>query len=81
MDDATLHVLLPFVGVVFSAGGFYVYVKLSLKQVRTDINNIGRKVGDAEQNALRRHHNVSLVLMLAAPPSKEHEICELLKEG
>jgi len=92
MSDMTLHILLPIVGAIFSAGGFYVYVRLSLTrlkedaakehaQIRGDLNNMGRKLTDAEKAALRRHHNVSLVLMLAAPLKKEHEICELLKEG
>lgn len=92
MSDAALRVLLALAGAVFSAGGFYVYVRLSLTrlreeaadqhaQIRSDLKNIGMKVAEQDKNNLRRHHNVSMVLMLAAPQKKEHEICELLKEG
>jgi uncharacterized protein YneF (UPF0154 family) len=92
MEDVTLHLLLVLGGMLFSTGGFYVYVKLSLarlkedaatthQQIRSDVNNIGRKVGNVESDMRRRHNNVSLVLMLVAPTDKEEEICSLLKEA
>jgi len=77
MSETLLHILLVAISSIFSAGIAWA----SFKQLRKDVNAIGKKINDSERDALRRHHNVSLVLMLAAPAKKEHEICELLKEG
>lgn len=36
MSDELLHIVLAVVPVIFTAGGFYVYVRLSFKQARID---------------------------------------------
>jgi hypothetical protein len=45
-----------------------------------DINGIGNKLRQDEDAAARRHQNISLAIVAASPPSKEREICGLLRE-
>ena len=81
MSDGLIHIAIA-VGSALLSATFSAGIALgALRRVRTDVNAIGGKIKAAERDALRRHHNVSLVLMLAAPIEKEREICELLKEG
>jgi hypothetical protein len=66
---------------VFLAGGFYVWVRMTIKDLRGDMNGMGRKINETNATAARRHQNISLVLMLVAPTAKESEISNLLKES
>ena len=77
MEGVTGHVGTFVLGVAFSAGITYGL----FQRMRKDVNAIGRKLNEGEKDALRRHHNVSMVLMLVAPPEKEREIVELMKES
>jgi hypothetical protein len=38
MNDSALHVILLLAGTLFSSGGFYVYVKMTLKHVEEKVN-------------------------------------------
>lgn len=81
MSDAAVHTLLIMVSAaisaIFSAGIAWA----TFKRLQKDVNCMGKKINDINENALRRHHNVSMVLMLVAPAEKEREIVELMKEG
>jgi len=92
VNDQLLHVLLFVVPLIFSAGGFYVYARLSIVQLRKDakqshqelkkdINGLGAKIARIEYQTDTRHHNASLAIMVAVPVEREAEITKLLKEG
>jgi hypothetical protein len=76
MGDTLIHVLLVLVSVIFSAGVAWG----TFNRMRKDIDGIGRKVNTGEKVAARRYHNISLAVMQVAPPAKESEISQLLKE-
>lgn len=78
-------------GVAFTAGCFYIYVRMSLSNLESliqknnmdilqDLSGIGRKVTQNEENASRRYHNLSLAIMNSCPAEKENEISHLMKE-
>jgi type II secretory pathway component PulJ len=46
-----------------------------------DINGIGNRVKADGEAASRRYYNLSMSLLIAAPQSKETELCGLLREG
>jgi hypothetical protein len=76
LNDTVVHILI-FVGTaIFSTGVAWG----TLARVRKDVDGIGRKVNTGERVAARRYHNISLAVMQVAPPSKESEISQLLKE-
>jgi len=92
VNDQLVHVLLWLAGVLFSAGGFYVYVRLSLKQLSKeaksnhdaivkDIDGLGGIIRTGAADAARRYHNLSMAVLIAAPLDKEPEVSKLLKEG
>jgi hypothetical protein len=73
-----MHDLVIFIGsAIFSSGIAWG----AFKRLQKDVNAIGRKINEGEKDALRRHHNVSMVLILVAPSEKEREIVELMKES
>ena len=80
MSDAQISFGVSFATLIFFAGGFYAWVRVSVAALKRDINNIGGKVRQGEIAVARRYHNTSLAIVHAAPPDKEKEICELLKE-
>lgn len=117
MNDYWTHVVIAFVawsvGGVFTAGGFYIYVRMSIthlerqaneiqdrlnskidknfdtqdnkteayhKELLADLSGIGNKVTRAERDALRRHHNVTEAVLIAAPETKQPQIVGLLRE-
>jgi hypothetical protein len=55
-------------------------IKTARTDLYRDINGIGNKLRQDEDSAARRHQNISLAIVAAAPPSKEAEICGLLRE-
>lgn len=76
VNDTLVHVLIFVAGLIFSAGIAWG----TLARVRRDVDGIGRKVNEGERIAARRYHNCSLAILQAAPPEKESEISQLLKE-
>ncbi len=72
-------VIFPILSLVFGAGGAYFLIQ----QSRKDVNGLGSKVNREAMKAARRHHNVSLSLMLLAPNDKalKQQIAEMLKES
>ncbi len=92
MSDEFLHIVLAVVPVIFTAGGFYVYVRISFKQVIKeakanheliikDIDGLGGIIRNGAADAARRYHNLSMAVLVAAPLDKETEVTKLLKEG
>lgn len=79
-DDAKITLAVAIVGFVFSAGGFYTWASSQIRELKSDLNGIGRKCNEDRAAAQRRYHNVSLAVIQAAPPEKEPEISKLLKE-
>ena len=65
---------------LFTAGGFYMYVRMSLKEMREDISGIGNKVAKNEREALKRYHNATIALAFVAPEEKEKDVISLLRE-
>ena len=62
----------------FGAGGAWFFIK----QSRKDVNGLGAKVNAEIRQSARRHINLCLAAMVAAPDEKARkEIAELLKEG
>lgn len=55
-------------------------IKTARSDLYRDINGIGNKLRGDEDSAARRHQNISLAIVAAAPPSKKAEICGLLRE-
>lgn len=68
--------LVPAVALVFGAG----QTAFLIKQSRRDVTGIGLKVNGEALKAARRHHNLTLSLMLSAPVDKHQQIADLLKE-
>ena len=56
-------------------------LKTAKQDLYRDINGIGGRLRQSEDIMRRRHQNISLAVVHAAPPNKEKEICELLKEN
>jgi hypothetical protein len=90
-----LHITVALVGAAFSglftAGGFYVYVRISFAHMekkidrnhdtlKADLSGIGSKVARDERAAARRYHNLSLAIMHSCPVDKENEVSHLMKE-
>jgi len=71
------EVLYYLMALAFGAGGAYVL----LKQSRKDVNGVGRKLNDELARSATRHHNVSLALMLLAGDEHREKVSELLKES
>lgn len=61
---------------IFSSGGF-VYM---VRRMRKDMNGIGKRLADTIRDGARRHHNVGLAVMAAAPEDTKTEIAALLRE-
>ena len=76
MPDAVVHILLVLISCIFTAGVTWA----QFNRMRKDVDGIGRKVNKGETVAARRYHNCSLAILQAAPPEKENEISQLLKE-
>lgn len=70
--------LVPAVALVFGAG----QTAFLIKQSRRDVTGIGTKLNGEALKAARRHHNMSLSLMLLAPDDIEvkQQLVSLLKE-
>lgn len=77
---------------IFTAGGLLTWARMSIAQLKAeigkvrgelykDVNGIGGAVRRNEDAAARRHHNVSLAIILIAPVAREKEVCEFLREG
>ena len=76
MNDNLVHLLIFLFSASFSAGVAWGFVR----GYGRDLTNVGRKVNGDREDAARRYHNLSLAILIAAPPSKESEISRLLKE-
>jgi hypothetical protein len=114
VDDSATHILIAIGSMVFTAGGFFIYTKMSITHLEqwgqenhdrldkkidknfetldakikenqvallADISGVGSKVGREQRDAARRYHNLTTAVILAAPPAKEQEIAEMLREG
>lgn len=79
-DDAKITLAVAMVGFIFSTGGFYTWARSQISELKSDLNGIGRKCNEDRAAAQRRYHNASLAIIQAAPPDKENEISQLLKE-
>lgn len=74
MNTSVLWTLLT---VAFAAGGAWIL----LKQSRKDVNGLGRKMNREISDSLSRHQNVTLALMLLAKDDIERRtIAMLLRE-
>jgi hypothetical protein len=78
--DWKIELAIEFITLVFFAGGFYVWIRLSILNIKKDLNGIGNKSREQEKAAARRYHNTSLAIMVCAPPAKEDQVSKLLKE-
>jgi hypothetical protein len=79
-DDATATLAVAIAGYIFSMGAFYAWTSGAIKELKKDMNGIGRKVNDDETIAARRYHNISVAMVVCSPADKESEISSLLKE-
>ena len=79
-DEAKVAIAIFVITTLFTAGGLITWVKISLKEMKQDMNGIGRKQNDDRKDALRRHHNTSLAITQLAVIADEKNICDLLKE-
>ncbi len=80
-SDAQITLALSVAVWIFTAGGFYKWVRTSIATLKKDINGIGNKIREEEKAAARRYHNASLAIMISAPATKEEEVSKLLKEN
>ena len=90
-EDAKVTLVGAIVTFIFSAGGFYVWVRLKIRQLQeetaarfrecmTDINGVAARDRDNSRDERRHYHNVTMAILVAAPADKETEITKLLKE-
>lgn len=101
-DEARVAVLSSIVTFIFSAGGFYVWVRLRVRELQrdlaegiqtcrmetaarftecmNDINGVAARDRDNSRDERRHYHNVTMAVLVAAPPDKETEITKLLQE-
>lgn len=56
-------------------------LKTAKQDLYRDLNGVGNRVRVNQDAAARRHQNISLAIVHAAPPNKEKELVELLKEN
>lgn len=91
-DDTKVTIAIAVIGWIFSAGGLVVWARMSITALRDelrksradlyrDLNGVGNRVRQNQDEAAKRHQNISLAIVHAAPPGKEREICELMKEN
>ena len=64
--------------VLFNAGFTYAYIKLSLAELRKDMNGVGRKVNAAEIDGIDDRVAIAVMLMLVAPEAKREAVAGLL---
>jgi hypothetical protein len=61
----------------FGAGGAY----FMMRQSRTDVNRVGRKLNSEIEKSATRHQNITVALMLIADEYQRDKIADLLKEN
>ena len=79
-DEAKVAIVTFLVTMIFGAGGLIMWIRISLADMRKDMNGIGNKMNSDRAAALRRHHNTTLAIVRLAVVAREKNICELLKE-
>lgn len=90
-EDAKVTLVGAVVTFIFSAGGFYVWVRLKIRQLQEetaarfrecmmDINGVAARDRDNSRDERRHYHNVTMAILVAAPADKETEITKLLQE-
>lgn len=90
-DEAKLAFATSMVTFIFCAGGFYAWVRLKIRDLQRelaarfidcmrDINGIAARDRDNARDERRHYHNMTMAILVAAPPDKETEITKLLQE-
>ena len=81
MNTETITFVISISALVFTAGGIIRSLILRVDRLEKDLKGIGSKVNREKEAAATRHHNISMAIMLAAPPEHEDKVSHLLKEG
>jgi hypothetical protein len=65
-------------GLVFAAGGFYFVVRAALASLRTDVNGVGRKIGQSDERAASNHFRMSILMLTFCEPEQREKIANWL---
>lgn len=74
MNPQTIYSI---ISVAFGAGGAYVLIQ----QSRKDVNGLGRKMNREISRSARRFQNVTVALMLLADDHQRDRVADLLRES
>lgn len=74
VSSATVSVLIWLIGLIFGAGGMY----FSLKQMRRDVNGLGRKVNETTGQNAKFHVRLCIALVLLSPKEEQWNVAKFL---
>jgi hypothetical protein len=73
--------LLPFLGLVFAAGGFYFVVRGALNQLNLSINRVGEKLHEANKRSQNNHYRMTIILLVICPEKDREQLASWLLQG